>query len=92
MNDGTMVCVHELLLVSLALAWLAVQVLLLLGCCVLVKRYVAYNTSYAYKMLLVSIAWIVVQSSHLTNSIKANVSVFAMLGKKEETYLYYVLS
>ncbi|XP_026733279.1 uncharacterized protein LOC113497773 isoform X1 [Trichoplusia ni] len=39
LSDGTMVCVHELLLVSLALAWLAVQVLLLLGCCVLVKRY-----------------------------------------------------
>ncbi|KAM3964143.1 uncharacterized protein ACR2FA_001623 [Aphomia sociella] len=38
-SDGTMVCVHELLLVALALAWLAVQVLLLLGCCVLVKRY-----------------------------------------------------
>ncbi|CAH0714234.1 unnamed protein product, partial [Brenthis ino] len=38
-NDTPMVCVHELLLVALALAWLAVQVLLLLGCCVLVKRY-----------------------------------------------------
>ncbi|XP_052756099.1 uncharacterized protein LOC113512589 [Galleria mellonella] len=38
-GDGAMVCVHELLLVALALAWLAVQVLLLLGCCVLVKRY-----------------------------------------------------
>ncbi|XP_059046393.1 uncharacterized protein LOC131841983 [Achroia grisella] len=38
-SDGAMVCVHELLLVALALAWLAVQVLLLLGCCVLVKRY-----------------------------------------------------
>ncbi|XP_049867797.1 uncharacterized protein LOC126368004 [Pectinophora gossypiella] len=37
--DGAMVCVHELLLVSLALAWLAVQVLLLLGCCILVNRY-----------------------------------------------------
>uniref|UniRef100_A0A2A4K3D6 ZP domain-containing protein n=1 Tax=Heliothis virescens TaxID=7102 RepID=A0A2A4K3D6_HELVI len=37
--DGSMVCVHELLLVSLALAWLAVQIILLLGCCVLVKRY-----------------------------------------------------
>ncbi|KAJ2942575.1 hypothetical protein O0L34_g2044 [Tuta absoluta] len=37
--DGAMVCVHELLLVALALAWLAVQVLLLLGCCVLVNRY-----------------------------------------------------
>lgn len=34
-----MVCVHELLLLALALAWLAVQVLLLLGCCVLVNRY-----------------------------------------------------
>ncbi|XP_072939324.1 uncharacterized protein [Epargyreus clarus] len=34
-----LVCVHELLLVALALAWLAVQLLLLLGCCVLVKRY-----------------------------------------------------
>ncbi|XP_041988338.1 uncharacterized protein LOC121739823 [Aricia agestis] len=33
------VCMHELLLVALALAWLAVQVLLLVGCCVLVKRY-----------------------------------------------------
>ncbi|KAJ8730897.1 hypothetical protein PYW08_002310 [Mythimna loreyi] len=39
LSDGSMVCVHELLLVSLALAWLAVQILLLLGCCVLVKRY-----------------------------------------------------
>ncbi|CAG9785537.1 unnamed protein product [Diatraea saccharalis] len=38
-NDEAMVCVHELLLVALALAWLAVQVLLLVGCCVLVKRY-----------------------------------------------------
>ncbi|XP_045495087.1 uncharacterized protein LOC123693872 [Colias croceus] len=38
-GDGAMVCVHELLLVALVLAWLAVQVLLLLGCCVLVKRY-----------------------------------------------------
>ncbi|XP_063621387.1 uncharacterized protein LOC134793666 isoform X1 [Cydia splendana] len=37
--DNGLVCVHELLLVALALAWLAVQVLLLLGCCVLVKRY-----------------------------------------------------
>ncbi|XP_026315796.1 uncharacterized protein LOC113227134 [Hyposmocoma kahamanoa] len=37
--DGAMVCVHELLLLALALAWLAVQVLLLLGCCVLVNRY-----------------------------------------------------
>ncbi|XP_012546144.1 uncharacterized protein LOC101747119 isoform X2 [Bombyx mori] len=36
--DGV-VCVHELLLVALALTWLAVQLLLLLGCCVLVKRY-----------------------------------------------------
>ncbi|XP_047985878.1 uncharacterized protein LOC125226074 isoform X1 [Leguminivora glycinivorella] len=34
-----LVCVHELLLVALALAWRAVQVLLLMGCCVLVKRY-----------------------------------------------------
>ncbi|GBP92961.1 Zinc finger MYM-type protein 1 [Eumeta japonica] len=33
------VCIHELLLVALALTWLAVQVLLLVGCCVLVKRY-----------------------------------------------------
>ncbi|CAH2108132.1 unnamed protein product [Euphydryas editha] len=38
-QDSSMVCVHELLLVALALAWLAVQLLLLLGCCVLVKRY-----------------------------------------------------
>ncbi|XP_046962414.1 uncharacterized protein LOC124531889 isoform X1 [Vanessa cardui] len=38
-TDSAMVCVHELLLVALMLAWLAVQVLLLLGCCVLVKRY-----------------------------------------------------
>ncbi|XP_045447709.1 uncharacterized protein LOC123656031 [Melitaea cinxia] len=38
-HDSAMVCVHELLLVALLLAWLAVQVLLLLGCCVLVKRY-----------------------------------------------------
>ncbi|XP_022814387.1 uncharacterized protein LOC111348119 [Spodoptera litura] len=38
-DDGAMVCVHELLLVTLALAWLAVQIILLLGCCVLVKRY-----------------------------------------------------
>ncbi|XP_060803825.1 uncharacterized protein LOC106132843 isoform X2 [Amyelois transitella] len=37
--DAALVCVHELLLVALALAWLAVQVLLLLGCCILVKRY-----------------------------------------------------
>ncbi|KAL0880812.1 hypothetical protein ABMA27_001998 [Loxostege sticticalis] len=36
---NALVCVHELLLVALALAWLAVQVLLLIGCCVLVKRY-----------------------------------------------------
>ncbi|XP_075974474.1 uncharacterized protein LOC142975500 isoform X2 [Anticarsia gemmatalis] len=38
-SDGAMVCIHELLLVSLALAWLAVQIMLLLGCCVLVKRF-----------------------------------------------------
>ncbi|KAF9405088.1 hypothetical protein HW555_014020, partial [Spodoptera exigua] len=38
-EDGAMVCIHELLLVTLALAWLAVQIILLLGCCVLVKRY-----------------------------------------------------
>ncbi|XP_050561881.1 uncharacterized protein LOC118265449 isoform X1 [Spodoptera frugiperda] len=38
-EDGAMVCIHELLLVTLALAWLAVQIVLLLGCCVLVKRY-----------------------------------------------------
>ncbi|XP_045533300.1 uncharacterized protein LOC123720644 [Pieris brassicae] len=38
-SDSAVVCVHELLLVALGLAWLAVQVLLLLGCCVLVKRY-----------------------------------------------------
>ncbi|CAK1540421.1 unnamed protein product [Leptosia nina] len=38
-GDGGLVCVHELLLVALFLAWLAIQVLLLLGCCVLVKRY-----------------------------------------------------
>ncbi|XP_028162263.1 uncharacterized protein LOC114354192 isoform X2 [Ostrinia furnacalis] len=38
-SSGALVCVHELLLVALALAWLGVQVLLLLGCCVLVKRY-----------------------------------------------------
>ncbi|XP_053612609.1 uncharacterized protein LOC128676499 [Plodia interpunctella] len=37
--EPALVCVHELLLVALALAWLAVQLLLLLGCCVLVKRY-----------------------------------------------------
>ncbi|CAG4971992.1 unnamed protein product [Parnassius apollo] len=37
--DGALVCVHELLLVALLLAWLAVQIILLLGCCVLVKRY-----------------------------------------------------
>nr|XP_049696552.1 uncharacterized protein LOC110384403 [Helicoverpa armigera] len=37
--DSSLICVHELLLVSLALAWLAVQIILLLGCCVLVKRY-----------------------------------------------------
>ncbi|KOB73883.1 Uncharacterized protein OBRU01_10438 [Operophtera brumata] len=30
--EGAVVCVHELLLVALALAWLAVQILLLLGC------------------------------------------------------------
>lgn len=36
--DSALVCIHELLLVSLVLAWLAVQILLLLGCCVLVKR------------------------------------------------------
>ncbi|XP_014362579.2 uncharacterized protein LOC106714136 [Papilio machaon] len=38
-SEKSLVCVHELLLVSLALTWLAVQILLLLGCCVLVKRY-----------------------------------------------------
>ncbi|XP_023935348.2 uncharacterized protein LOC112043915 [Bicyclus anynana] len=38
-NDSAMVCIHELLLVALVLIWLAVQILLLLGCCVLVKRY-----------------------------------------------------
>ncbi|OWR48299.1 hypothetical protein KGM_208550 [Danaus plexippus plexippus] len=37
--SSPLVCVHELVLVSLMLAWLAVQILLLLGCCVLVKRY-----------------------------------------------------
>jgi hypothetical protein len=37
-GDEAMVCVHELLLVALVLAWLAVQVLLLIGCCVLIKR------------------------------------------------------
>ncbi|VVC98375.1 unnamed protein product [Leptidea sinapis] len=37
--DGALVCVHELLLVAMALAWLAVQLLLLIGCCILVKRY-----------------------------------------------------
>ncbi|CAH2076192.1 unnamed protein product, partial [Iphiclides podalirius] len=37
--EESLVCVHELLLVALVLAWLAVQIVLLLGCCVLVKRY-----------------------------------------------------
>ncbi|XP_068632530.1 uncharacterized protein [Battus philenor] len=37
--NESLVCIHELLLVSLVLAWLAVQIILLLGCCVLVKRY-----------------------------------------------------
>ncbi|KAG7306399.1 hypothetical protein JYU34_009029, partial [Plutella xylostella] len=36
--DAALVCVHELLLVCVALAWLAIQLLLLIGCCVLVKR------------------------------------------------------
>ncbi|XP_045768569.1 uncharacterized protein LOC123869632 [Maniola jurtina] len=39
MSESAMVCIHELLLVALVLLWLAVQVLLLIGCCVLVKRY-----------------------------------------------------
>ncbi|CAH2234402.1 jg21206 [Pararge aegeria aegeria] len=38
-NESAMVCIHELLLVALVLIWLAVQILLLLGCCILVKRY-----------------------------------------------------
>lgn len=38
-ESGSLVCMHEIVVVSLALGWLAVQLMLLLGCCLLVKRY-----------------------------------------------------
>lgn len=53
-DGAAMVCVHELLLLALALTWLAVQVLLLLGCCVLVNRsaLIDYSSGCNYSALL----------------------------------------